>query len=265
MFGNRAIYHEGWVAGTRHNIPWLLTKNTPLEDDVWELYHVDKDFTQANNLAKTHPEKLEELKEIFEEEAIKNKVYPIDDRRSERFNAAIAGRPDLIGGRKSLKLYEGMTGIMENAFLNIMGKSYRIRAKVDVPQNVDGVIISQAGRFGGWSLYAKNGVPAYEYNFFGLEKTNMKSPAAIAPGKHEVVYEFHVQGKEPGAGGKGILFVDGKQVAEKSIPRTQPFAYSADEGVDVGLDGETVVSEDYKEGDNAFAGKIEEVVVEILP
>ncbi len=122
MFGNRGIYHEGWVACTRHSIPWLMVPNfRRVKDDVWELYNVDEDFSQANNLAAQKPEKLKELQDVFLKEAVRNNVLPIDDRRSERFNPAIAGRPDLLGGRKTLTVYPGMTGMLENAFINVKG------------------------------------------------------------------------------------------------------------------------------------------------
>ena len=121
MFGNRAIYHEGWVAATRHSIPWLVVPLPPLADDVWELYNVDKDFSEADNLAPQNPEKLKELQALFMKEAERNHVLPIDDRRAERFDPSIAGRPDLLGGRKTLTVYDGMTGIMENAFINVKG------------------------------------------------------------------------------------------------------------------------------------------------
>ena len=135
MFGNRAIYHDGWVAATRHSIPWLTTAKLPaFNEDRWELYNVAEDFSQANDLAAKNPEKLKELQDLFTKEAIKNHVFPLDDRRSERFNAAIAGRPDLIGDRKSLTLYEGMTGITENAFINIKGRPHTITAEVEVPR-----------------------------------------------------------------------------------------------------------------------------------
>lgn len=261
MFGNRGIYHEGWVAATRHSIPWLLMANPPLSEDVWELYNVDEDFSQVNNLADSNPEKLEELKELFEEVAIENNVYPIDDRRSERFNAAIAGRPDLVGTRTSMKLFEGMVGVMENAFINIKNRSYTIEAAVDVPAKVDGVIIAQAGRFGGWSLFAKGGKITHEYNFFGLEKTKVTSPKPLSAGKHVIKYEFTAKEAKPGTGGTAVLSIDGTKVGEAEIPKTQPFAYSADEGVDVGLDAETNVSTDYLEGNNSFTGKIDYVNV----
>lgn len=266
MFGNRGIYHEGWVACTRHSIPWLLVKNPPLDEDVWELYNIDEDFSEANNLAATNPEKLKELQEVFRKEAIKNHVFPIDDRRSERFDPSIAGRPDLLGPRKSLTVYEGMVGIAENAFINIKNTNYTITADVEVPKSgANGVIIAQAGRFGGWALYMKNNKLQHEYNFFGLEKTRVSSSAPVSPGPHTFKYEFLFDGGKPGAGGTSILYVDGQKVGEAKIPKTQPFAFSADEGVDVGMDGETNVSDDYKEGDNTFTGKIQQVTVAVPP
>ncbi|MFN0199196.1 MAG: sulfatase-like hydrolase/transferase, partial [Planctomycetaceae bacterium] len=150
MFGNRGIYHDGWVACTRHSIPWLMVQNPPLSDDIWELYNVDKDFSQADNLAAQQPEKLKELQAIFIQEAIKNNVLPIDDRRVERFNPSLAGRPDLMGGRKSLTVYDGMTGMSENAFINVKGVSHTITAEIEVKdESAGGVIIAQAGYFGG--------------------------------------------------------------------------------------------------------------------
>src|SRR6187455_1295739 len=266
MFGNRGIYDNGWVACTRHSIPWLLAINPPLKDDVWELYNVDEDFSEANNLASQNPGKLKELQEIFNKEATKNHVFPIDDRRAERFDASIAGRPDLMGPRTSLTVYEGMTGISENAFINVKNRKYSITADVELKDgNSNGVIISQAGRFGGWVLYMKGGKPHHEYNFFGLEWTNIGSSKALGAGHHIIKYEFIPAAAKPGAGGKCTLYVDDQKVAEGTIPKTQPFIFSADEGVDVGMDSETNVSRDYKEGENKFTGKIKKVTVDIAP
>ena len=263
MFGNRGIYHEGWVACTRHSIPWLMAQNPPLSSDVWELYNVDKDFSQAHNLAAKEPAKLKELQAVFQKEAERNHVLPIDDRRAERFNPAIAGRPDLLGGRKSLTVYPGMTGMLENAFINVKGVRHTVTAEVEVQDTkTSGVIIAQAGYFGGWVLYMKDGKPHHEYNFFALERTNIGGDMALTPGKHTISYEFIPDAAKPGTGGKSILSVDGKQVAEGQIPKTQPFMFSGDEGADVGSDGETNVSPDYEPGDNAFTGKIVKVNVE---
>ena len=265
MFGNRGIYHEGWMASTRHSVPWDATAKLPaLKDDVWELYNVNEDFSQANNLAQQQPQKLKELQAVFTKEAIRNNVLPIDDRRVERFNPAIAGRPDLLGGRKSLTVYPGMTGMMENAFVNVKGVPHTITAEVEVKDaKTQGVIIAQAGAFGGWVLYMKDGKVHHEYNFFGLERTNIAGTTALAPGKHTIMYEFVPDEAKPGTGGKSLLSVDGKKLAEGKIPKTQPFAFSGDEGADVGLDGETAVSNDYKQGDNAFTGKISKVTVTV--
>jgi arylsulfatase len=263
MFGNRGIYHQGWMACTRHSTPWVMEPLPALTDDVWELYHVDKDFSQANDLATQHPAKLRELQEMFLKEAVRNHVLPIDDRRSERFDPAIAGRPDLLGHRKSLTVYPGMVGMMENAFVNVKGVRHTVTAEVELKDTVtQGVIIAQAGYFGGWVLYMKDGKVHHEYNWFALERTNVGSPTALGPGKHTIVYEFIPEATTPGTGGRSILRVDGQQVAEGRIPKTQPYAFSADEGADVGMDGETNVSTDYKQGDNAFTGRIVRVTVE---
>jgi arylsulfatase A-like enzyme len=264
MFANRAIYHQGWVAATRHSIPWLVAKLPLVKDDVWELYNVDEDFSQANDLAQQNPAKLKELQAVFDKEAARNNVFPIDDRRFERFNAAIAGRPDLLGGRTSLTVYPGMTGMSENAFINVKGVHHTITAEVELKDDkTQGAILSQAGYFGGWVLYMKEGKVHHEYNYFAIERTNIGGPRALPAGKHTISYEFIPDEAKPGTGGKSIISVDGKKVAEGQIPKTQPFVFSADEGVDVGIDAETNVSNDYKPGPpSAFTGKIVKVTVE---
>jgi len=266
MFGNRGIYHDGWIAAARHSIPWLMAQNPPLAQDTWELYHVAEDYSEANDLAAKRPEKLKELQDLFTKEAIRNHVLPIDDRRAERLNAAIAGRPDLMGTRSSLTVYPGMVGISENAFINLKNRSYTITANVELRDAAtSGVIIAQAGAFGGWTLYMKDGKAHHEYNYFGVERTNIGATEALKPGKHEIRYEFTADAAKPGTGGKCVLYVDQRQVATGHIPKTTPFAFSADEGVDVGMDGETAVSDDYKQGDNKFTGKILKVTVTAKP
>ena len=225
-----------------------------------------EDFSQAHDLAAQNPAKLKELQDLFTKEAIKNHVLPIDDRRSERFDATIAGRPDLMGGRTSLTVYPGMTGMAENAFINVKNRSYTITAPVELKDaNTSGVIIAQAGAFGGWVLYMKEGKVHHEYNYFGVERTNIGGQSALSPGKHEIKYEFIVDAPKPGSGGKSALYVDGKKVAEGRIPKAQPYAFSADEGVDVGMDNETMVSNDYKPGENRFTGKIIKVTIDTTP
>jgi len=263
MFGNRAIYHDGWVAAAKHKSPWALPDG-PLESDKWELYHVDKDFSQANDLAADNPEKLAELQALFMEEAVKYNVLPLDDRTYQRFNPAIAGRPDLMGDRKSLTLYEGMTGIMENAFLNVKNRSHSITAEVDIPKGGgEGVILCQGGRFAGWSLYMKNGKPSYVHNWVGKERYTITAPQRVPPGKATIRYEFAYDGGDPGSGGTGTIFVNGEKVAEGRIDKTTPFVFSADETADVGVDEATPVTEEYAERDNEFNGQIDKVTVEL--
>src|SRR5256714_2871871 len=266
MFGNRGIYHEGWVGCTRHSIPWLMVPLPPLSKDTWELYHVAEDFSQAHDLAAQNPGKLKELQDLFTKEAIKNHVLPIDDRRSERFDASIAGRPDLMGNRTSLTVYPGMTGMGENTFINVKNRSYTITAPVELKdENTNGVIIAQAGAFGGWVLYMKDGKVHHEYNYFGVERTNIGGQTALPPGTNEIKNEILAEAPKPGSGGKCALYVDGQKVAEGRIPKTQPYAFSADEGTDVGVDNETIVSNDYKPGENKFTGKIVKVTVDTKP
>ncbi len=206
------------------------------------------------------------MQDLFTKEAVANHVLPIDDRRAERFDAKIAGRPDLMNGRTSLTVYPGMTGMTENAFINVKSVPFTITAPVELRDaKTEGVIIAQAGRFGGWTLYMKDGKPVFEYNYFGVEWTKIPSTAAVPAGKHEIRYEFVPDSPKPGAGGNGTLFVDGQKVAQAHIPKTQPFAFSADEGTDVGMDGETAVSNAYKPLDNKFTGKIVKVTVDVKP
>ena len=264
IFGNRGIYHDGWLAHTVHRAAWEFQPRRPLAEDQWELYHVDQDFSSAHDLAAKNPEKLKELQSLFLKEAIANHALPLDDRLIERTTAELVGRPDLMEGRDSLVVYDGMIGMTENVFINTKNRSHTITAEIEVPQGgANGVILSQAGRFGGWSLYVKDGKPTYAYNFLGLKTTKIAAADVLPAGKVTVRFEFAYDGPGLGKGGTGKILVNGKQVATGKIERTQGHFFSADEGADVGLDGETPVSDDYKEGDNNFTGKIKKVVVEV--
>ncbi len=264
MFGNRAIYHDGWVAATKHRTPWASEPDGPLDQDKWELYHVAEDFSQSNDLAASNPDKLTELQDLFIEEAIKNNVLPLDDRVFERFNAAIAGRPDLMGDRTSITVYPGMTHMTENAFINVKNRSHSITAEVEIPAGgAEGVILAQGGRFAGWSLYMKDGRVSYVHNWVGKERYTITAPEPVAPGKVTIRYEFAYDGDKPGSGGTGTIIVNGQKVAEGRIGNTTPFLFSADETADVGMDEATPVTEDYAEGDNDFTGIIEKVTVEV--
>jgi arylsulfatase A-like enzyme len=266
IMGNRGIYHDGWFAGTIHRAPWEQLPRRKLQDDIWELYDTRTDFSLANDLAKSNPARLKELQDLFIQEAIKNRVLPIDDRLLERVNAATAGRPDLLEGRTSLTLSEGMAGMSENVFINIKNRSLSITADVQVPQGgANGVILAQGGRFGGWSLYFKDGKPTYSYNLLGLREYQVRAPQALAAGKATIRMNFDYDGGGVGKGGTATLVVNGETVATGRIDRTQGMIFSADETADVGLDGATPVSTEYKEGDNAFTGKILKVVVDVKP
>ena len=265
MTGNRAIYQDGWVARTIHRAAWEFQPRTTLDKDVWQLFNVNEDFSEANDLAAANPKKLQELQKLFLKEAVKYNVLPLDDRSLERLNAEIAGRPDLMGTRTALTLYEGMN-ITENAGINTKNKSYTVTADVDLadaPSN--GVIISQGGRFGGWTLYMKDGIAHHEYNYFGLEHSNIAATKAVTAGHHVIKYEFTLDEEKLGSGGNATLSVDGEKVAEGKIPKTIPYMISLDEGINVGADHETPVSEDYKESDNKFTGKLQKVTIENLP
>ena len=266
IFGNRSIYHDGWLAGTVHKAPWEGKPRASLENDTWELYDTTKDFSLANNIAAKNPEKLKELQDLFLKEAVKYQVLPLDDRMLERLVAKLVGRPDLIGDRTVLKLYPGMKGMTENAFISIKSVTHSITADLEIPKGgANGVILAQAGRFGGWSLYLKDGKPTYTYNFLGMQEYTVRAPQALPPGKAQVFLSFGYDGGGRGKGGLAAIYVNGKKVAEGRIARTQPNIFSADETADVGVDEATPVTTEYKEGNNAFTGTIKKVVVQIYP
>jgi arylsulfatase len=263
--GNRAIYHDGWYARTIHRAPWEAKGRHPLKDDVWELYDVRSDFSLANDLAPKNPKKLAELKALFMKEAEKYHVLPIDDRVFERLDAAAVGRPDLMAGRTSLTLAEGMTGMMENVFIDVKNRSKTIMADIEVAASgANGTLLAQGGRFGGWSLYVKDGVPAYDYNFLGLQRTSIAATKKLAPGKSTLKLQFDYDGGGPGKGGKATLFVNGEKVAEGRIEHTQAGMFSADETADVGIDlGTPVVEAIGSEAKSRFTGRIQKVTVEV--
>jgi arylsulfatase len=264
--GNRAIYHEGWFARTIHRAPWEPKPRRALQDTSgWELYDVRSDFSLANDLAAKNPKKLAEMQALFLKEASKYGVLPMDDRLFERMDAAAVGRPDLMAGRSSITLAEGMSGMMEGVFPNVKNRSKTITAEIEVPANGgNGTVIAQGGRFGGWSLYVKDGVPAYDYNFLGLQHSTIAGTAKLPPGKATLQFVFDYDGGGPGKGGKGTLLVNGQKVAEGRIEHTQPGIFSADETADVGIDlGTPVVEAIGAEAKSRFTGHIPKVTVEV--
>jgi arylsulfatase len=263
MFCNRGIYHEGWTAVTRHSIPWVTTPELPaFDDDVWELYGPD-DWSQAHDLAAEMPEKLAELQQLWLDEARKYNVLPLDDRRIERFNSDLVGRPVLVKGNTQL-LYGGMGRLSENSVLNIKNKSHAVTAEVVVPDGgPNGVIISQGGGFAGWSLYAKDGKPVYCYNLLGLQRFKIEGDSSIPAGEHQVRMEFAYDGGGLAKGGSVTLYVDGDKVGEGRVEGTVPMVFSGDETMDVGTDTGTPVSDDYGAGDNTFNGHVKWVQIDL--
>jgi hypothetical protein len=197
-------------------------------------------------------------------EATLRRVLPIDDRSIERFDPVAAGRPDLMAGRTSLTVYEGMTGMMENAFINVKNTSFTIMADVQIPSGgANGVILCQGGRFGGWSLYVKDGKPAFTYNFVGLKEFTVSGSDKLAPGKATITFEFAYDGNGRGKGGTGTLLLNKKKIGSGRIEQTNANIFSADDAADVGVDEGTNVSSAYKQHDNKFTGKIDKVRVDI--
>lgn len=266
IFANRAVYHDGWYAGTVHKAPWEPKPRATLENDKWELYDTRNDFSLTNDLAASNPKKLKEMQDIFVKEAVKYSVLPLDDRFLERMDAQMVGRPDLLGGRSSLTVYEGMTGMSENVFINTKCKSHTITAEVNIPEGgANGVILAQAGRFGGWSLYLKDGKPAYTYNLLGMNRTTISGTTPVPAGKATVRFEFAYDGGGMFKGGTGTLFVNDEKVAEGRVERCQ-IVFSADEGTDVGEDGESPVIEDYGiAAPYRFTGEIDKVTIDVKP
>jgi arylsulfatase len=261
MFVNRGIYHRGWTAVTRHSTPWLLAASPPIEADVWELYAPD-DWAQTHDLAEEQPEKLAELQRMFLIEAARYNVLPLDDRRAERFNADLAGRPQLIRGKSQL-LYEGMGRLSENSVVVIKNKSHAVTAQIEVPEGGgEGVIIAQGGAYAGWSLYLHEGRPAYCYNFFGLQRSKIYGEQPIPAGEHQIRMEFAYDGGGLAKGGDVTLYLDGDNVAEGRVEHTVPMLFSADETTDLGRDSATPVSDDHGT-DNSFTGRVLWVQIDI--
>jgi arylsulfatase len=263
MFVNRGLYHRGWTAVTRHSVPWDLSVASPaIEDDVWELYGPD-DWTQARDIAAENPDKLADLQRKFILEASKYHVFPLDDRRVERFSPDLAGRPTLVKGNSQL-LFGGMRRLTENTVLNVKNKSHAVTADIQVPEaGAAGVIIAQGGAFGGWSLYLHEGRPTYCYNLFGVQRFHVRTESQVPAGDHQVRMEFAYDGGGLGKGGTVDLYVDGSKVGGGRIEHTVPLLFSADETLDLGSDTATPVSEDYDTRGSEFTGRIHRVQIDL--
>ncbi len=261
MMGNRGIYHEGWTACTKHRTPWKADEPPPFETDVWELYAPD-DWTQTNDIAKDNAAKLAELQRLWLIEAVKYNCVPLDDRGFERINPDIAGRPQLIRGTRQM-LFQGMR-VSEGCVLALKNKSHSVTAQVTVPKGgATGVIVTQGGSVGGWTLYVKDGKLKYCYNFFGIEHYFAEASTPIPAGEHQLRMEFAYDGGGLAKGGTVTLFYDGKSVGTGRVEKTQPMGYSADEACDVGADTGSPASPDYGPTGNTFTGQIAWVQIDI--
>lgn len=263
IFCNRGIYHKGWTAVTRHGVPWEGSYQRTFDEDVWELYDTNTDWTQSKDLAKEQPDKLRELQRLFLIEAAKYNVIPLDDRTFERFNSDLAGRPQLIKGNSQI-LFGGMARLSEGSLVVTHNKSYSLTAEIEVPEaGAKGVIVALGGSVGGWSLYAHGGKLKHCYNFFGIERYFTESSQPLPAGKYQVRMEFKYDGGGLAKGGTVSLFVDGKKDGESRVDQTVPMIFSADETCDVGKETGSVVSPDYGPENNRFSGKVNWVQIDL--
>ena len=263
MFGNRAIYQDPWIATCRHGrLPWENAGSYSFDDDKWELYNLDEDFSEANDVASKNPEKLKELQDLFWAEAEKYQVLPLDDRFIERADPSL--RPSLIAGRTRFTYFPGAQRIPESSSPNVKNKSHTITAEVEIPNNgANGVLVAAGGLVGGYALYIKDGKPVYTYNYFNLERYTITGASKLTPGPATIRFEFTYDGGGVGKGGNGKLFVNDKKVGEGRIAHTILGRYSADETFDTGLDTGSPAG-NYA-SPFAFSGKLKKVEIDLEP
>jgi arylsulfatase len=264
MFGNRALYDNGWIATCRHGrLPWENAGSYDFDKDEWQLYNLEQDFSESNDLSKTNPQKLKELQDLFWEEAEKYNVLPLDDRFIERADPSM--RPSLIEGRTKFTYFPGVARVPESSSPGVKNKSHTISADFEIPASgADGVLVAAGGNVAGYALFIKDGKPTYEYNFFMVERYKVASKDALAPGKHALRMEFKYDGGGVGKGGTATLFVDGKEVAKGRVEKTVPGRFSADETFDTGEDTGSPVSDLYQ-APFRFAGTIGKTEIDLAP
>ena len=275
MLGNRAIYHDGWVAATTPaTLPWELSTKTPpdvITGYSWELYNVKDDPTQFNDLAAKMPKKLKEMQALFYSEAKKYNVLPLDNSTLARWNTP---RPDLTAGRTAFTYSGELIGTPKSAAPSILNKSYTITAEVEIPEGgAEGMIVTEGGRFGGYGLFLSKGElglgrgrPVFLYNLLDLKRTTWEGPE-LGAGRHTIVFDFKSDGPGLGKGGTGVLSVDGKEVARKSLEHTTPVTFPEDETFDIGQDTRTGVALlEYRYNTPfKFAGKITKLTFKLEP
>ena len=267
MFGNRALYHDGWIAATvPPQPPWLMgTAKMPdlMTGYKWELYNIADDYSENNDLAAQHPDKLKELQGLFMDEAGKYQVLPLDNSIMER---GLAPRPSAIAGRTEFTYDHEVSGLPVGNAPNILTKSFSITAAVEVPAGGgEGVLVTEGGRFGGYGLYLLKGKPVFTYNFLALERFRWEGADALAAGKHTIVFDFKYDGPGLAKPGTGVLSVDGKEVAKKTIPHTIPALLTLDESFDVGVDSRTSVDDKDYQPPFRFTGKLDKLTIKLGP
>jgi arylsulfatase len=265
MIANRGIYNDGWYANTTppHG-PWILNAPLPAPGDYkWELYNLNEDFTQADDLAAKMPDKLKQMQALFTQEAAKYNVLPLNN---DTFARALAPRPSATAG-KTVFTYSGVNpGINSSNAPNILGKSYTITAEVDVPQGGgDGMLVTMGGRWGGYGLYLLKGKPVFDYNMLILAQYRWEGQEPLSAGKHTIVFDYTYDGPGIAKGGSGVLSVDGKVVATGKQPNSIAFLQVADETFDVGVDTRTSVNEKDYQVPFAFNGTINKLTVKLGP
>jgi arylsulfatase len=235
----------------------------PLADYKWELYNIADDFSENTDLAVQNPDKLKELQGLFMEEAKKYQVLPLDNSVLER---TLAARPSAVAGRTVFTYSGEVSGIPYGNAPDLLGKSFKIMAEVEVPpKGAEGMLNTLGGRFGGYGLYLLKGKPVFTYNLLALERFRWEGPQALMPGKHTIVFDFKYDGPGLGKGGTGVLSVDGKEVARKTIPHTVPAAFTIDESFDVGVDTRTGVDDKDYQPPFRFTGKLDKLTINLEP
>jgi len=275
MIGNRAIYNDGWIACTTPiTLPWELSTATPpdvMTGYKWELYNVQEDPTEADDLADKMPEKLKQMQALFYLEAKKYDVLPLDNSTLTRF---LTPRPSLTAGRTVFTYSGALSGVPASGAPSIIDKSYSITAEVEIPEGgAEGMIVTQGGRFGGYGLFLSKGdlgidrgKVVFLYNLLDLKRTAWEGPK-LNGGKHNIVFEFKAEGPGFGKGGTGVLYLDGKEVARNSMEHTTPIEFPEDEAFDIGQDTRTGVAllEYRYDVPFKFTGKIDKLTFKLEP
>jgi arylsulfatase len=259
MLGNRAMYADGWIASCRHGrLPWETHGSSGFDEDKWELYNIEQDFTQAVDLANKEPARLRQLQDMFMAEAAKYNVLPLDDRFAERLDVTL--RPSYFFGRESVTFYPGMTRLPEGSGPKLVGVPFRMTVPVEIPDGgAEGVLFALGGDAAGFSLFVWEGKVRFHYNFFGLRRYDVVSPEKLSKGKHSLTIDFTPESNKPGCPADVVLSVDGAAVAKGRIDEQVPMRCGT-ECMDVGMDCISPVCADYEEkGLFPFTGTIESV------